>query len=408
MAKNSSPSGDSRPKAKKLPPGINLTPGGEYRARVYFQGKQQSIGQFQTITDAKTARSIAKSEIARGVFVPMSVRKAKAKEEQQERARAETTVDYVAEQFWKFLKSTGKAQGTIYTYQSRYRTHIAPRFGQQPIADITVAQVEDWYSGLLKAKGSGVSRSVYLTISSLFNYAAGKANGLNSAFTPYIETSPVQVSGATKHRPERRDSESVASVEQIEFLAAHSGKYRLAILLSAWAAIRLGELLALQRADLTRGDGFYWLRISKQVQARGKGLYETAPKSEAGYRTVPVPAALNDEVEAHLQTIPNLKDSLLFPRRGGGWVHPNSLRNAFNRAREEWNTEHPNDTLDNFTFHSLRHTALTRIGQAGATLEELKRYAGHSSSEVVSRYQHATRDRLAMLAGVLSSQIAQE
>lgn len=405
MAKNSSPSGDSRPKAKKLPPGINLTPGGEYRARVYFQGKQQSIGQFQTITDAKTARSIAKSEIARGVFVPMSVRKAKAKEEQRERDRAIVTVDYVAEQFWKFLKSTGKTQGTIYTYQSRYRTHIAPRFGQQPIADITVAQVEDWYSGLLKAKGQGVSRSVYLTISSLFNYAAGKANGLNSAFTPYIDTSPVQVSGATKHRPERRDSEPVATVEQIEFLASHSGKYRLAILLSAWAAVRLGELIALQRSDLTHGGGFYWLRISKQVQARGKGLYETAPKSEAGYRTVPIPAALNDEIEAHLQTIPNVKDSLLFPRVGGEWTHPNSLRNAFNRARDEWNDEHPKDTLDNFTFHGLRHTALTHIGQAGATLEELKRYAGHTSAEVVAKYQHATRDRLAMLAGKLSGQI---
>ena len=405
MAKKTDPSGDSTPKKRKLPPGVNLTPKGEYRARVYFQGRQQSIGTFTTITDAKTALALAKADIQRGVFVPMSVRKAKAKQEREEQARLTITVDEVAEKFWRFLRSSGKAQGTIYTYQSRYRTHIAPAFGDQPVTDITVAQIEDWYARLLADKGHGVARSVYLTISSLFNYAAGKANGLSSTFTPYIETSPVQVSGATKHRPERRDSEPVASVEQIEFLAAHSGKYRLAILLSAWAAIRLGELLALTRADLTDGDGFYWLRISKQVQARGTGLYETAPKSEAGYRTVPVPAALNDEVEAHLQTIPNLKDSLLFPRRGGGWVHPNSLRNAFNRAREEWNTEHPNDTLDNFTFHGLRHTALTHIGQAGATLEELKRFAGHSSAEVVAKYQHATRDRLAMLAGALSEQV---
>src|SRR5699024_9969902 len=142
MAKNSSPSGDSRPKAKKLPPGVNLTPKGEYRARVYFQGRQQSIGQYRTITDAKAALSIAKSEIARGVFVPMSVRKAKAKQEREEQARLTITVDEVAEKFWRFLRSSGKAQGTIYTCQSRYRTHIAPSFGQQPIADITVSQVE--------------------------------------------------------------------------------------------------------------------------------------------------------------------------------------------------------------------------------------------------------------------------
>lgn len=402
MTNKSSVGGDSR--ARRLPTGINKTPKGRYRARVYFQGRQQSIGQFDTLTDAKAALSIAKADIARGVFVPMSVRKAKAAEKHEQDTRDQITVDQVAEQFWTFLETTGKTQGTLYTYKSRYRSHIQPTFGDRPVTDIAVPDVEDWYAGLLKDKGQGVARSVYLTISSLFNYAAGKAHGLSSSFQPYIDSSPVQVSGATKHRPERRDSEPVATVEQVEFIAANSGSYRLAILLSAWSAIRLGELLALQRQDITEGDGFYWVRISKQVQARGEGLYETDPKSEAGFRTVPIPAALNDDVHQHLLRLSQTKTALLFPRANGKWTHPNTLRNTFNRARDNWNHDNPNDTLD-MTFHGLRHTALTRVGQAGATLEELKRYAGHSSAEVVAKYQHATRDRLAMLAGSLSKSI---
>lgn len=405
MAKNSSPSGDSPRKKRKLPTGINLTPKGEYRARIYFQGRQQSIGTFSTITDAKAALSIARADIQRGVFVPLKDRREQEKAAREETERETTTVDDVAEKFWKFLEASGKARGTIYTYKSRYRAHMAPTFGDKPVTAITVSDIEDWHAGLVAAKGHGVARNVYLTASSLFGYAAGEDHGLSSTFKPYIETSPVGVAGATKHRPKQRTREPVATSGQLKFLAANSGRYRLAVFLAGWSALRLGELLALTRADLSKSGGQYWVRVDKQIQARGSGLYESPPKSEAGVRNVPVPPALNSEVEDHLESIPAKRSSLLFPRQDGSWTHPNTLRNTFNRAREKWDREHPSDTLDGFTFHGLRHTALTRVGQAGATLEELKRYAGHSSAEVVSKYQHATKDRLAMLAQTLSDQM---
>lgn len=393
----------------KLPKGLDQTSSGRYRARVYFADRQQSIGTFDTITDAKAALSIARSEIARGTFVPLRERRARALEQQAAQAQSSVTVDEVAEKYWTFLESSGKAHGTIYTYQSRYRTHIAPAFGDTPITSVTAGDIETWYSRLNSTKGQGVARSTYLTLSSLFSYAAGTAHGLSSSFEAYIDVSPVQVSGATKHKPKHRDSEPVASVEQINFIAEHvPDRYRLSILLAAWTAVRLGEIIGLQRGDLTTNRGQTWLSISRQVQARGEGLYETAPKSEAGIRSVPVPEALHPIVTEHFaRHVGKPKSALLFPRadRGTKWTPPNTLRNHFNNAVEAWNADHPGDTLDHFTFHGLRHTALTRVGQAGATLEELKRYAGHSSAEVVAKYQHATRDRLAMLAGTLSSEI---
>lgn len=396
----------------KLPKGIDQTSAGRYRARVYFADRQQSIGTFDTITDAKAALSIARSEIARGTFVPVRERRARALERQEAQTRSSVTVDEVAEKYWTFLESTGKAHGTIYTYQSRYRTHIAPTFGDTPITSVTASDVETWHARLNSTKGPGVARSVYLTLSSLFSYAAGTAHGLSSSFEAYIDVSPVQVSGATKHKPKNRYSEPVATIEQINYIANHvPEKYRLAILLAAWSAVRLGELLGLQRGDITTNREQTWLSISRQVQARGEGLYEAPPKSEAGIRSVPVPEALHPIVTAHLaQHVGKAKSALLFPRtvRGTKWTPPNTLRNHFNNAIEAWNTEHPDDTLEHFTFHGLRHTALTRVGHAGATLEELKRYAGHSSAEVVAKYQHATRDRLAMLANTLSTQISQE
>ncbi|MEB5273738.1 tyrosine-type recombinase/integrase, partial [Pseudomonas aeruginosa] len=56
------------------------------------------------------------------------------------------------------------------------------------------------------------------------------------------------------------------------------------------------------------------------------------------------------------------------------------------------------EPLGRFTFHGLRHTGLTRLGQSGATEAELMAFAGHSDPKAVRIYQHAERNRLAALA----------
>ena len=398
-------------KSTNLPRGINLTANGQtYRARIFHNGKRHTLGTFfETIGDAEAALSIARSDIARGVFVPPSERKAQAKQAEQSQARSAITVDELSEQFFTFMETVGRGRGTIYTYKSRYRSHAKETLGPLPVVDVTTKTIDDWHAALVKNHGRGVSRQVYLTVAAMFNYAAGKARDQHASFVPIIERSPCQVAGATKTTTKSHSDEPVATVDQLAFVADNMpDHYRLAVLLSGWCAIRLGELLGLQRHDFETVNGQMWVRVDRQVQARGKGLYEDTPKSEAGRRSVPVPKALWSVVEDHLADhVGKAKKSLVFPRTSKGtvWTHPNVLRNAFNRSRDEWNRVNPDDVLENFTFHGLRHTALTRVGQAGATLEELKRYAGHSSAEVVSKYQHATKDRLAMLAQALSDQM---
>jgi hypothetical protein len=47
-----------------------------------------------------------------------------------------------------------------------------------------------------------------------------------------------------------------------------------------------------------------------------------------------------------------------------------------------------------FVVHSLRHTMLTRLGEAGADTFTIKRIAGHSSVTVTERYVHPTPEGL--------------
>src|SRR5690625_7722748 len=51
-----------------LPSGIQNDKG-RYRARVTYKGKRTHIGSFHTIADARAALDIARSEIARSVFM---------------------------------------------------------------------------------------------------------------------------------------------------------------------------------------------------------------------------------------------------------------------------------------------------------------------------------------------------
>ena len=47
-----------------------------------------------------------------------------------------------------------------------------------------------------------------------------------------------------------------------------------------------------------------------------------------------------------------------------------------------------------FVIHSLRHTMLTRLGEAGTDAFTIKRIAGHSSITISERYVHPTPEGL--------------
>ena len=47
-----------------------------------------------------------------------------------------------------------------------------------------------------------------------------------------------------------------------------------------------------------------------------------------------------------------------------------------------------------FVVHSLRHTALTRLGESGADAFTIMRIAGHSSVTVSQRYVHPSLDSI--------------
>jgi len=82
----------------------------------------------------------------------------------------------------------------------------------------------------------------------------------------------------------------------------------------------------------------------------------------------------------------------LWNRRGGPWVFADPRDDLKPRSpdwrhfREAW----ARAGLTDFHFHDLRHTAGTRMGDAGVNLKTIAEVLGHSRVEQSARYTHAT------------------
>lgn len=408
------------PKTSKIAPGIDLRGKGRYRARVTFEGRPVSVGVFPTKRIAVEQRTQALAEIARGTFVPPSVARAREKAEakalaEQEEA-ASVTVAEVAEEWFAWQERRGLAHGTIRARRASWRSRIEPVFGDRPIRDVTEDEVDAWFYPL-RAEKWNLARNCYAALSNLMAYAAGTARGTVRGFTPYIDVTPCVIPDGSNYSEPKDDRRKIATTEEVAALAeGMPPRYRMAVLIAGLCGLRQGEVLELRRKDITSDpvkekgmDPQYWIRIERQVLAKdGGGQYVAAPKSSAGVRTVPVPAALVSALKDHLKRHAGFdrRNGLLFPRndRGDQWTSAGMLSYYFRRALKGYNDMAEKEhlpTLGGFKFHALRHTCLTRVGQAGATTAELMAWAGHSDPQTVVRYQHAERDRLATLSAAL-------
>lgn len=152
----------------RLPAGISKVQG-SYRVRLYVDDRQHSLGTFATLTDAKAALDIARSEKARGTFVPPA-EKRRQRREQQEREVAEAlSVADLAEQWLAHMEQEGRAASTVVTHRSTLRVHIVPVLGDVQVAKVTPGLIQALLDDI---PNSIPRRNAGRTMQTMFNFAA--------------------------------------------------------------------------------------------------------------------------------------------------------------------------------------------------------------------------------------------
>jgi integrase len=274
-------------------------------------------------------------------------------------------------------------------YRSYLENHIRPVLGSTPLPALTPEVVRVWYATLsdetptVKARTYSFLRTVLTT---------AVQEGL-------LDTNPCAIRGAT--RAPVKTKVRIATPAEVDLLYnAMPEHLRVAILLGAWGAMRIGEVLELRVQDVDPKGRSVRVERGGYVE-KGKEIVGD-PKTAAGKRTIALPPHMHDELVWHLQQWTAGPDSLLFPANQDRHrkMHISTFGGFFRRAAAKVETLPPT-----FRFHHLRHTGLTYAAQAGATVAELMARAGHATPGVALRYQHATTERDEALANAMSGAI---
>ena len=146
------------------------------------------------------------------------------------------------------------------------------------------------------------------------------------------------------------------------------------LLLLPWTALRIAEACSLREDAVSRTSG----RTGVKVVGKGNKL-----------RWVPLSRKALDILDAY-EANRESDSEWLFPGDGDASLSPATVRRYLRELRPRM----PGYATQ-VTPHVLRHTALSRLGDAGVPLTTIQAIAGHSSVSTTARYMHPSMEAMA-------------
>ncbi len=343
---------------------------GRRKTRV-FNTKQAAEAYASTVESILTDAELGKTD-AGAVFASLA----------QTPSRPAVTFEEAAERWWTHASPDMKA-GTQDTYRNVLDKHVLPIFGQRPLEDITIDDVEAWWASL---RATGLSHKRLRTIRGIL------AGVFQRSVAKRLTTQdPTAVIAGRLGREDRevRQAEWLTEPELTKLLALaeeREPKYHPLVLTLASTGIRLGEALGLQigDVDLTRRT----LAIRRAIRKHRVG----SPKSGKP-RTVSIPRSTVAVLRDWMDTIRaeaavrGQEPTWLFPGGTGQPIEDKCPVQALRRLLK----------LAGITrkvrIHDLRHTYSSLALQRGVPLLVVSRQLGHSTIAITADiYGHLVPD----------------
>lgn len=362
-----------------------------YTVRYRDHADEQQRRTFRTKAEAKDFElniAVAKST---GATTTAYVKKA-----QTFREVAEAALDSVSADDRKAKTREG--------YDTAYRTHIYPVFGDRRINTITSVEIETWLKDMREKVSERTHRRLALSsvhgawigLNTVFKYA--HRHGLISA-NPCDAVKKPRVQSA-----KRRDFPlQPGHVMKLSRLLDEHEPYGLVVRFASHTGLRAGELAALRVGDVTSmGQVTSEVRVERSLSRVKGGWRLSTPKTASGKRSTPMPRAIREELADYLAQHPYRHDpnAALWPGRIPGTMGDprgvdydrqfdiaSLIRYYFKPALDELG-------LAAIRWHDLRHfyatVMISQIGKgAQYTLYELSQYMGHASYQTtVDVYGH--------------------
>lgn len=294
---------------------------------------------------------------------------------------------------WLFqYKKPSVRPSTFRDYEGLVRVHINPIIGGILLKDLRPEQIQSLYNEKSK---EGLSASTVRHIHIVLHQAFRQAKRNNLV--------PRNLAEDTELPKLKRPKIKVLSMDaQRKFLAVlDDERLRAAFIVAFGTGMREGELLALRWQDCNLETGA--IRVEQTVQ-RIKVVFDDEVstkktelvfgevKTEAGKRSIPLPASVLSELKAHKkrQQVDKLAagelwtdSGLVFTTELGGVIEPRNFLRKFYQLLGKAGIEHIN-------FHAAaRHSFATRLLEANEHPKVVQEMLGHASITLtLDTYSH--------------------
>ena len=294
------------------------------------------------------------------------------------------------------------APSTYKRYCRILETRLLPYFGHFYINKIKPTDIMHFYdllsrdTQLVRKKGNNGKKTLKplsgKTI--LEHHRLLRAMLHRAVYWQLIVSNPAErVQPPRAKKPKRRsydDEQTKILLENLEKLTVEDTKYKVAIILTIFTGVRLGELMGLEWQDVDFRNGIISINRSSQYLS-DMGVFTKVPKTESSIREIAIPEfiiSLLEEYKLWYEEQKSLYGELwtnsdrLFVQADGKPMHPSSI--------SKWFVKYVGTIgLPVINFHGLRHTNASLLVAQNIDIAVVSARLGHAQiSTTLDFYVH--------------------
>ena len=294
------------------------------------------------------------------------------------------------------------APSTYKRYCRILETRLLPYFGHFYINKIRPTDIMKFYdllekdTQLVRKKGNNGSKTKKplsgKTI--LEHHRLLRAMLHKAVYWQLIVTNPAERVQPPKARKQKRrsydDEQTKILLENLELLPNEDTKYKVAIILTVFTGVRLGELMGLEWQDVDFKNGIISINRSSQYLA-DMGVFTKVPKTESSIREIAIPEfiiSLLEEYNLWYEEQKSIYGELwtnsdrLFVQADGKPMHPSTI--------SKWFVKYVGQIgLPVINFHGLRHTNASLLVAQNIDIAVISARLGHAQiSTTLDFYVH--------------------
>lgn len=289
-------------------------------------------------------------------------------------------------ELWIKKKETSTKDSTYIHYYNLLKNHIEPKLGDEIIEDITLLKLEEMIitfstEGRLDYNG-GLSQKtvcdITIIVKAILRYAETLGYNLSCNLSSFAVKQPYR-----EFKVLSRKEQSAIN----KFLMSQTGFTELGVLIALYTGLRIGELCALNIDDFDLGMKKLTINKTMQRLQHKQGDFSSkthitisSPKSKSSIREIPVP----DFIIERIRSAEYPKGAYILTGTSDKFIEPRTMENRFNKIMQ-------NLSIENVSFHTLRHTFATRCVEVGVDIKTLSETLGHSNVNItLNRYVHSS------------------